>query len=131
VIFFGDFSFVRIEQQLWILHVRKIQWFCQKGEGFCIHVFSSRWYNNILFIYLRNQWRQICIQHTKDKIDPDYFTSLTMTLLQHLQPNGHGTFITALCLWTHSACVNIFATCRGNKIRFCALRPNSPSLKDL
>ena len=23
------------------LHVRKIQWFCQQGEGFCMHVFSS------------------------------------------------------------------------------------------
>ena len=28
-------------QQLWILHVRKIQWFYQQGEGFCMHVFSS------------------------------------------------------------------------------------------
>ena len=22
-------------------YVRKIQWFCQQGEGFCMHVFSS------------------------------------------------------------------------------------------
>jgi hypothetical protein len=26
------------------LHVRKIQWFCQQGEGFCMHVFPSRHY---------------------------------------------------------------------------------------
>ena len=25
------------------LRVRKIQWFCQLGEGFCMHVFSSRY----------------------------------------------------------------------------------------
>jgi hypothetical protein len=24
-----------------LLHVRKIQWFCQEGEGSCMHVFSS------------------------------------------------------------------------------------------
>ena len=24
-----------------MLHVRKILWFCQQGEGFCMHVFSS------------------------------------------------------------------------------------------
>ena len=23
------------------LHVRKIQWFCQQDEGFCMHIFSS------------------------------------------------------------------------------------------
>jgi hypothetical protein len=29
-------------QQLLILYVRKIQWFCQQGEGFCMHVCSSK-----------------------------------------------------------------------------------------
>jgi hypothetical protein len=45
----GDFSFVRIFLKNYRvtmtttleLHVRKIQWFCQQGEGFCMHVFSS------------------------------------------------------------------------------------------
>jgi hypothetical protein len=49
VIFLGDFSFVRIFLKNYRvtmtttseLHVRKIQWFCQQGEGFCMHVFSS------------------------------------------------------------------------------------------
>jgi hypothetical protein len=53
--FLGDFSFVRIFLKNYRvtmtttleLHVRKIQWFCQQGEGFCMHVFSST-YNNIL-----------------------------------------------------------------------------------
>ena len=29
------------------LHVRKIQWFCQQGEGFCMHVFSSICLTNV------------------------------------------------------------------------------------
>ena len=49
MIFLGDFSFVRIFLKNYRvtmtttleLHVRKIQWFCQQGEGFCMHVFSS------------------------------------------------------------------------------------------
>ena len=49
MIFLGDFSFVRIFLKKYRvtmtttleLHVRKIQWFCQQGEGFCMHVFSS------------------------------------------------------------------------------------------
>jgi hypothetical protein len=51
VIFLGDFSFVRIFLKNYRvtmtttleLHFRKIQWFCQQGEGFCMHVFSSTW----------------------------------------------------------------------------------------
>ena len=49
MIFLGDFSYVRIFLKNYRvtmtttleLHVRKIQWFCQQGEGFCMHVFSS------------------------------------------------------------------------------------------
>jgi hypothetical protein len=49
VIFLADFSFVRIFLKNYHvtmtttleLHVRKIQWFCQQGQGFCMHVFSS------------------------------------------------------------------------------------------
>ena len=49
MIFLGDFSFVRIFLKNYRVtmtttlepHVRKIQWFCQQGEGFCMHVFSS------------------------------------------------------------------------------------------
>ena len=49
MIFLGDFSFVRIFLKNYRvtmtttleLHVRKIQWFCQQGEGFCMHVLSS------------------------------------------------------------------------------------------
>ena len=54
VIFLGDFSFVRIFLKNYRvtmtttleLHVRKIQWFCQQGEGFCMHVFST------IFVFL-------------------------------------------------------------------------------
>ena len=54
MIFLDDFSFVRIFLKNYRvtmtttleLHVRKIQWFCQQGEGFCMHVFSS--YHNLL-----------------------------------------------------------------------------------
>jgi hypothetical protein len=62
VIFLGDFSFVRIFLKNYRvtmttnleLHVRKIQWFCQQGEGFCMHVFSSY----ILFCDVTlSQWR--------------------------------------------------------------------------
>ena len=53
MIFLGDFSFVRIFLKKYRvtmtttleLHVRKIQWFCQQGEGFCMHVFSSLQYS--------------------------------------------------------------------------------------
>ena len=49
MIFLGDFSFVRIFLKNYRvtmtttleLHFRKIQWFRQQGEGFCMHVFSS------------------------------------------------------------------------------------------
>jgi hypothetical protein len=44
VIFLGDFSFVRIFLKHLELDVRKIEWFCQQGEGFCMHVFSSLYY---------------------------------------------------------------------------------------
>ena len=58
MIFLGDFSFVRIFLKNYRvtmtttleLHVRNIQWFCQQGEGFCMHVFSS-----MLMIYLIRQ----------------------------------------------------------------------------
>jgi hypothetical protein len=29
------------------LHARKIQWFCQQGEGFCMHVFSSSYLSEL------------------------------------------------------------------------------------
>ena len=29
-------------------HVRKIQWFCQQGERFCMHVFSSNKMNTTI-----------------------------------------------------------------------------------
>jgi hypothetical protein len=49
MIFLGNFSFVRIFLKNYHVtmtttldtSVRKMQWFCQQGEGFCIHVFSS------------------------------------------------------------------------------------------
>ena len=45
MIFLGDFAFVKIFLKNYRvtmtttleLHVRKIQWFCQQGEGFCIY----------------------------------------------------------------------------------------------
>ena len=68
MIFLGDFSFVRIFLKNYRvtmtttleLHVRKIQWFCQQGEGFCMHVFSSlndmpaSSINNIIIRYAGN-----------------------------------------------------------------------------
>ena len=35
------------------LHVRKIQWSCQQGEGFCMHVFSTNSYSVCFFYQTR------------------------------------------------------------------------------
>ena len=41
------------------LHVRKIQWFCQQGEGFCMHVFSSLILSGNTFCMVDNRLKQI------------------------------------------------------------------------
>ena len=60
MILLGDFLFVRIFSKNYRvtmtttleLHVRKIQWFCQQGEGFCMHVFSSYMFSVIFVNFL-------------------------------------------------------------------------------
>jgi hypothetical protein len=91
VIFLGDFSFVRIFLKNYRvtmtttleLHVRKIQWFCQQGEGFCTHVFSSLRLNKILIMqtlifwqgHLKCFWQLLGYMNT---LFPGYIMSLSI-----------------------------------------------------